>query len=90
MVGWDDGRYSDLLWAGQSEDWILVGVSFSASIQTGSGAHPASYTVGTGSFLGVKWLQRGVDHAPPFNTKVKERVELYICSPSEPLMPVLG
>jgi len=27
---------------------------FSASVQTGPGAHPASCTMGTGSFLGVK------------------------------------
>jgi len=29
-----------------------VGARFSASVQTGPGAHPASYTMGTGSFLG--------------------------------------
>jgi len=34
---------------------------FSARVQTGSGAHPASYTMGTGSFLGVKWPGCGVD-----------------------------
>jgi len=28
--------------------------SFSAPVQTGPGAHPASYTMGTGSFLGGK------------------------------------
>jgi len=33
---------------------ILVGVRFSAPIQTGPGAHPASCTMGTGSFPGVK------------------------------------
>jgi len=27
---------------------------FSAPVQTGPGAHPASYTIGTGSFPGVK------------------------------------
>ena len=25
-------------------------------------AHPTSYTMGTGSFPGVKWSGRGVDH----------------------------
>ena len=30
------------------------GASFSAPIQTGPGAHPASYTMGTGSFPWVK------------------------------------
>ena len=31
----------------------------------GSEAYPASYTMGTGSFLGVKRPGRGVDHPPP-------------------------
>jgi len=30
-----------------------VGASFSASVQTGPGAHPVSFTMGTGSFPGV-------------------------------------
>jgi len=32
----------------------LWGARFSAPFQTGPGAHPAHYTMGTGSFLGVK------------------------------------
>jgi hypothetical protein len=47
-------EYSDLLWSGQSTDQLLEGVRFSARIQAGSGAHPASYKMGTMSFLGVK------------------------------------
>ena len=35
---------------------------FSAAVQTSPGAHPAFYTMGTGSFPGVKWPGRGVDH----------------------------
>jgi hypothetical protein len=35
---------------------------FSAPVQTGPGAHPVSYTMVTRSFLGVKRLERGVDH----------------------------
>jgi len=31
-----------------------VGVKFSASVQTGPGAHPASCTMGTGVFPGAK------------------------------------
>jgi len=38
------------------------GVIFFALDQTSPGAHPASYTVGTGSFLGVKWLGHGFIH----------------------------
>jgi hypothetical protein len=33
------------------------GARFSAPVQTGPGAHPASCTMGTGSFLGVKYGQ---------------------------------
>ena len=58
--------------------------------QTGPGAHPASYTMGTRSFTGLEWPGRGVDHPPPTSTKVKERVELYLYSTSEPLWPVIG
>jgi hypothetical protein len=38
------------------------GSRFSASLHTGPGAHPASYTMDTGSFPGVKRPGRGVDH----------------------------
>ena len=40
--------------AGRSGDRIPVGARFSAPVQTGPGAHPASCTMGTGSFPGVK------------------------------------
>ena len=36
---------------------------FSVPVQTGPGAHPTSYTMGTGSFLGVK-CGRGVTLTP--------------------------
>jgi hypothetical protein len=45
-------RYSDCLRAGWSGDRIPVGARFSAPVQTGLEAHPASCTMGTGSFLG--------------------------------------
>jgi len=67
-----------------------VGVRFSVPIQTGPGARPASYTMGTGSFPGVKRLRHGVDHPPPSSTMVKERVGLYHYYPSGPSWPVLG
>jgi hypothetical protein len=41
-----------------------VGARFSATVQTGHEAHPASYKMGTGSFPGVKRPGRGVDHPP--------------------------
>jgi hypothetical protein len=33
-----------------------------------------------GSFLGVKWLEHGIDNSLPSSTKVKEREELYLYS----------
>jgi hypothetical protein len=44
------------LWTGRSGDRIPV--------QTGPEAHPAAYTMGTGSFSGVKRSGRGFDHHP--------------------------
>jgi hypothetical protein len=38
----------------------------------GSGAHPASCTMGTGSFSGVKRPGRGADHTPPSSAEVKK------------------
>ena len=66
---------------GRSGDGIPVGESFSATVQIDPGAHPAFYTMGTGSFPGVKRPGRGVDHPPPSSAEVKERVELYLYSP---------
>jgi len=40
-----------------------VGERYSATVQTGPGAHPASYTKGTGSFPGVKRPGSDVDHS---------------------------
>jgi hypothetical protein len=62
---------------------------FFALVQTDPGVHPASYTMGTGSFPGVKRPRRSVDHPPSSSTEVKERVELYF-SPSWITWPVLG
>ena len=62
---------------------------FSAPVQTGPGAHPASCTVSTGSFPGVKRRGRGVDHPPKSSAEIKKRVELYLYSPSGPSWPVL-
>ena len=85
-------RYSDSLRAGRSVERIPVrggGCEFFPSIQTGTGAHPASYTMGTGSFLGVKRPGRGADHPPPSKRRAHERVGLYLYSPSGPSWPVI-
>ena len=56
-------RYSDTLRAGRFGIESRWGVRLFAPVQTDPGTHPASCTVGTGSFLGVKWAGRGVDQA---------------------------
>jgi len=67
-----------------------LGARFSAPVQTGPGAHPTSYTIRLLFLLGVKRLRRGVDHPKSPITEVKERVELYIYSPSRTSQPVIG
>jgi hypothetical protein len=52
------------------ESWW--GRDFFAHVQTSPGAHPASCTVGTWSFLGVKQPGFGADHPPPSGAKVKK------------------
>jgi len=66
------------------------GTRFSPPVQTGPGAHPPSYTIGTGSFPGVKRPGRGFDRPPSSSAEVKERVEPYLYYPSGPSWPVLG
>ena len=58
------------------------GARFSAPVQTGSEAHPASYTMGTGFFPGVKRSGGDVEHPIPSSAEVKERVGIYLYSPS--------
>ena len=65
------------------------GARFSAPVQTGPGAHLASYTMGTGSFPEVKRPGCGVDHAPPSSAEVKGRVELFLYS-FGPSWPIIG
>jgi hypothetical protein len=61
-----------------------------APVQTGPEAHPAPYTMGTGSFPGVKRPGCGVDHRPQSSAEVKERVEVYFYSPSVPSWQAIG
>jgi len=65
-------------------------VRFSVTVQTGSGAQPASYTVGNRSFPGVKQSGPCVDHPPQSTAEVKERVGLYLYSISGPSRSFLG
>jgi hypothetical protein len=50
--------------AGRSGSRSPVGVRYFAHVQTGRRAHPASSTMGTGSFPGVKRPGRVADHPP--------------------------
>jgi hypothetical protein len=77
---------------GQHTVWLQTGrpgfdpgkakdFSFSSfSIQTGSGTHSASYTVGTGGLLPEDKARPGrdADHSLPFSAEVKEE---YLLSP---------
>jgi len=65
-------------------DRIPVEARFSATVQTGPGAHPAFCTMGTGSFPGVE-SGLGVTLIPhPFYCRGQEKVELYLYSPYGP------
>ena len=67
-----------------------MGARFSAPVQNDSEAHPASYTIGTESFPGVKRPECGADHPPQCSAEVKERVGLYLYPTSGPSWPVIG
>jgi hypothetical protein len=54
-----------------------VGARFFAPVQTGPGTHSPFYTMGTGSFPGVKQPKCGVNNPPPSTAEVKESVDLY-------------
>ena len=65
-------HYSDSLRAGRSEDRIPVGARYSTPVHTGPGAHPVSYTMGTGSLPGVKRPGRGVENPPHLAPMLKK------------------
>jgi len=65
-------HHYQMLRAGRSGDRILVGAGFSAPVQTGPEAHPASYAMSTGSFLGVKRPGCGFDHPPHLAPRLKK------------------
>ena len=77
-------RCSDWLRAGRSGNRIPVGARFSAPAQTGPGAHPASCTMGTGSYPGVK-SGRGVMLTPLNLLMLWSRKSIAI-----PLLPLWG
>jgi hypothetical protein len=61
-------------------------------VQTGSGAHPASCPMGTGSSFpgGKARLGRDADHSPPSSSEDENEYELYLLSPQAPSWRVAG
>jgi hypothetical protein len=70
---------------------VAGNISLHHRVQNGSGAHPASYPMGTrGSLPGVKWQEREYDHSAPSNIDVKECVEIYLHYPIRLYGVVIG
>jgi hypothetical protein len=79
--------------AGVAKDWTTGRSGFDpwqgqrifplACVQTGSGAHPASYPMGTGGPFpaGEARPGRDADHSPPSSAEVVKELELYLLSP---------
>ena len=61
-----------------------MGAKYSVPVQTSPGAHTVSCTIDTAFFPGVKRPGRGADHTPTPSAEAKERVEVYVYSPSGP------
>jgi hypothetical protein len=59
-------------------DRIPVRARFSAPVQTGSGAHPASHTMGSPSFPGVKRPRRAVDHPPHLAPRLRNSRDILL------------
>ena len=74
-------RYSKQLQAGRSGNRIPVDARYSTPVQTGPGVHPASCTMRTGSFPGVK-SDRGVTLTPhPLLVPLVMKEQSYISTP---------
>jgi hypothetical protein len=59
--------------AGRSGDRIPLGARFSSPVQTGYEVHPASCTMGTGSFPeATEWPGRDADPSPTSSAVIKK------------------
>ena len=66
-------------------DWTVRGQNsgrgeFSAPVKTGRGSHPASYTMGTCPFPGVKRTGRGFNHPSHMLKKAKNYTSIHLLS----------
>jgi hypothetical protein len=80
------------MWAGIAQfikrlamGWTVRGsipgrARYSAVVQNDPGARPAPYTVGIGSFPGIKRPGCDFDHPPPSSAEIKESGDLYLYS----------
>ena len=75
-------RHGYWLLAGRSRNRIPVGSKFSAPVQIDPGAHPASYTMGTGSRPGLEQPETGDNPQNLSIANLKERVKLHFYVPS--------
>ena len=88
-----EGLDTDSLRAGRSGGWVPVGATFSHPTRLALEPTPSPVQLVPDllvSFPGVKRPGPGVDQPPQSSAEVKDRVELYFCSPSWPSWPVLG
>jgi hypothetical protein len=83
-------RYSDSLRVGRSGDRIPGWGDIPHPSILIPKAHTAFYVTGTGSFLGIKWTERGVNQLPFSSAEVMERVEVNLYSPFVPSWCVTG
>jgi len=82
--------FSDSLQAGRSGDRIPRGARFSTPVQPGPWSPPSLLYNVYQVFPWSKETEAWCWPPTPSSAEVKERVELYLCSTSEPSWPVLG
>ena len=83
-------RYRDSQRAGRSEFESRSERDFPRPSRPALGPTQSPVQWAPSLFLGDKAAGHGVDHPLPSSADVKERVELYLYSPSESSWPVLG
>ena len=80
--GWRS-RCSNSLRSRRSAYWTPVRAKISVTVHIRPEVHPASRTMGTGSFSGLKRPRRGADYSPLASAKVANRMKLYTYLPPQ-------